>query len=145
MLRFLWRLLPWVPLLGGLIVAGALYKDHREQSLLKEQGLRTTGTIQWSSRYAKPCSSSIRVVYTASNGQALRKYFSVCSSQYRPGESIDVIYLPADPDVARLAAHEAVVSDAQKMVGAVVAALLIIGGAALLIAFRKRNERAPLS
>jgi hypothetical protein len=139
MLSVLWRLFAWVFFLGGLIASGALHKDHREQVLLKENGLQTSGTVEWSSRYSKPCSSSVRVVFTDRKGLTFTKYFNVCSRQYRPGESIDVVYLPADPEVASLSANEAIASGTQKSVGMVVAVLFTVVGAALLIALRRKS------
>src|SRR5271165_1464154 len=123
MLSVLWRLLPWVFLLGGLIASGILYRDHREQALLKENGFRTTGTVEWASQYSKPCSSSVRVAFTDQHANAFTKYFNLCSRQYRPGESIEVIYLPANPEVASLSAREAITSAAEKPFGMVVAVL----------------------
>jgi len=141
MLSVLWRLFAWVFLLGGLIASGALYKGYREQILLKENGLRTTGTVEWSSRYSKPCSSSVRVAFADRNAKAFTKYFNVCSGQYQPGESVEVIYLPADPKVAILSANEAITPGAEKTVGMVVAVLSVVVGAALLIALRRKNWR----
>jgi len=141
MQSFLWRLFPWVFLLGGLIASGFLYKDYREQVLLKENGLQTTGTVEWASRYGKPCSSSVRVAFTDRNAKAFTKYFNVCSHQYQPGERVEVIYLPANPTVASLAANEAITSRAEKTVARVVAVLMAVVGAALLIALRRKNWR----
>jgi hypothetical protein len=142
MMSVLWRLFPWVLFLGGLLASGALYKDHREQVLLKEQGLQTTGIVEWTSLYSKPCSSSIRVAYADRNAKAFTKYFNVCSRQYRPGETVDVIYLPANPEVASLSAREAIMSGTRKMVAMVVAVLVTAIGAALLIGLRRKNLRA---
>jgi hypothetical protein len=141
MLSVLWRLFPWVFFLGGLIASGALYRDHREQVLLKEQGLQTTGKVEWTSLYSKSCSSSIRVTFADRNAKAFTKYFNVCSRQYRPGETVDVIYLPANPEVASLSAREAIGSGTRKTVGMVVAVLVTAIGAALLIALRRKHRR----
>jgi hypothetical protein len=141
MMSVLWRLFPWVLFLGGLIASGALYKDYREQVLLKEQGMQTTGKVEWTSLYSKPCSSSVRVAFADRNAKAFTKYFNVCSHQYRPGETVDVIYLPANPEVASLSAREAITSGTRKMVGMVVAVLFAVVGATLLIALRRKNAR----
>jgi LPXTG-motif cell wall-anchored protein len=141
MMSVLWRVFPWVFFVGGLIASGVLYKDHREQVLLKEQGLQTTGKVEWTSLYSKSCSSSIRVTFVDRNAKPFTKYFNVCSRQYRPGETVDVIYLPANPEVASLSAREAITPGTQKTVGMVVAALLALIGAALLFALRRKNAR----
>jgi hypothetical protein len=141
MMSVLWRVFPWVFFVGGLIASGVLYKDHREQALLKEQGLQTIGKVEWTSLYSKPCSSSIRVAFRDRNAKAFTKYFNVCSSQYRPGESVEVIYLPANPEVASLSAREAIASGTEKTVAVVVAMLFTVIGATLLIALRRKNLR----
>jgi hypothetical protein len=139
MRRFLWRLFPWMFLVGGLVVLVAIGKEYYQEALLKERGFQTTGTVQWTSRYSKPCASSVRVTYADQGGRAFTKYFNVCSRQYQAGESINVIYLPADPSVASLAAPDVVPSSTQSVIGAVVAALCVVFGVGLLVALRRKQ------
>ncbi len=135
-------LLAWTFLFGGLIASGALYRDFRDRSLLEQRGTRTTGTVVWSSRYGKPCASSIRVVYANQAKRTFSNYFNVCTNQYRTGQSVDLIYLPSDPGVARLSAEESAASGHHRTVGVLVTTSFMLVGAVLVLLLR-RDETAP--
>ena len=125
--------LAWLFFFSGLIASGALYRDFRDRSLLDQHGLPTTGTVLWSSRYSKPCSTSIRVAYTDHARRAFSNYFNVCTNQYRPGQSVDLIYLSSDPAVARLSTDESPASGHHRTIGLIVALCFMLVGAALRI------------
>jgi hypothetical protein len=141
MRHFIWRLFPWIFLLAGVATLGAIYWKQQQESLLDQLGIQVVGTVQWSSRHSKSCAKSIRVAYVASGGRTFTKYFSVCSHLYQPGDRVEVIYLPSDPELATLSSHEAVQNPkTRNLVGSVVGALFTAVGALLLIALRGKPK-----
>ena len=100
------NVLPWIFLVSGILFLYIGYRRTQDRSRLETVGVRGTGTVQWATATGRT-SNRIRVDYRDANGNSWTKDFTVFSSQYSPGESVRVLYLPSDPQVAMLGSEEA--------------------------------------
>ena len=83
-----------------------------------------------------------RIAASGSTPALIRRPADPCvfSTQYKAGQSVDIVYLPANPRIAILGPREAGVTSAQEGVGIAVGALFaLIGAGWLFAAFRGRN------
>lgn len=120
------QVLPAIVLVLGLTVASVSYQRIHDRSLLASEGVMATGVVRRASSSTK--SNTISVGYRDGNEREWSKDFAVSSSQYRPGQSVEILYLPANPKVALLGSHEAGATHAQDIYAAVIGVILLMAG-----------------
>ncbi len=130
-MRLLLRILPPIILVAGLVTSYLSYQRIHDRSLLESEGVLATGVVKWASSTGGQSNQTYRisVAYPDGSGREWRRYFTVFSSQYKPGQSVEVVYLPANPEVALLGRHEAAETHTQDLIAAVVGVIAtIVGG-----------------
>ena len=141
-MKYLFSVLPWVLLAAGgisVVLCGQRLLDrHRLQS----HGRVTSAVVQWATTTGAR-SNQIQVAFRDSSGKNWTKDFAVFSTQYRTGQPVEVVYLPADPQIAILGPGEAGVTSTQEAVGSAVGGVAVFISAGWLLAvLRGRHNRA---
>lgn len=135
--------LPSVVLFSLFLLLGLLllHKDipHlQERWRLERDGIQTTGMIE-STGGGKRCIRSITVRFEDSGKHPWYKNFDVTCSSYHAGQTVEVVYLPAQPATAMLGQHEAGIPQRQDAIGAVIGGTLAIFGAVFALRFFFRH------
>lgn len=139
-MKYVFAALPGLLLLAGVVVVALCAQRllHRQQ--LQSDGRTISGTVKWATTTGAR-SNQVQVSYLDATGKGWTKDFPVFSSQYRAGQSVDVVYLPANPQIAVLGPMEAGVTGTQEAVGGAVGGLAVLIGAGWL--FVVRLSRRP--
>jgi hypothetical protein len=132
------QVLPAIVLALGLTVAAVSCQRIHDRSLLASEGVMVTGVVRRASSSTR--SNTISVGYRDSNEREWSKDFAVSSSQYRPGQSVEILYLPANPRVALLGSHEAGATHAQDIYAAVIGVILLAAGAVMAVVIYGRGS-----
>jgi Protein of unknown function (DUF3592) len=127
--------MPWLLLLGGVVVVVLCGQRILHRHQLQSDGSTTSATVKWATMTGAR-SNQIQVSYRDAEGKSWTKDFAVFSSQYKAGQSVDVVYLPINPQIAMLGPREAGVTSAQEAVGGAVGGLAVFLSAVWLLAAR---------
>jgi hypothetical protein len=128
--------LPAIILAVGLIALYVGYSRMSERSLLEKEGMMTSGVVEWAGGGARSY-YSIRVRYRDGSGREWTRYFAVFSSQYRAGQSVEVVYLRTNPEVVMLGSHEAGETHGQEVVASVLGGIaVVVGGLMAFVMYR---------
>jgi hypothetical protein len=133
--RFALRWLPWIVLATGVVVVYVSYHRIRDRSRLQADGVAASGVVKWASSIGSGTSNQsfrISVVYQDRAGREWTRYFTVFSSQYRPGQTVDVVYLPTSPEIAVLGRNEAGETHAHDRLAAVIGVLAVLAGVVMV-------------
>jgi Protein of unknown function (DUF3592) len=138
-MKYLVSVLPWLLVATGAVtvVLSGQRLLHRHQ--LQTDGRPTSAIVQWVTTTGAR-SNQIEVAFRDASGKEWTKDFAVFSSQYRAGQSVGVVYLPINPQVAILGLREAGVTTRQEAVGAAAGSLALLTGAGWLVSARLRRR-----
>ena len=141
-MKYLVSVLPWLLVATGTVTAVLCGQRlfHRHQ--LQYDGRPASAIVKWATTTGTR-SNQIRVVFRDDGGKDWTRDFAVLSSQYKAGQSVDVVYLPVNPQVAILGPREAGVTTRQEAVGAAAGSLALLAGAWLLSAPLRRRPNGP--
>ena len=141
-MKALLSVLPWLLLAAGAVVVVLCGHRIYDRHQLESDGRAASAIVTWATTTGAK-SNQIRVVYRDAKGKDWTKDFEVFSSQYQAGQSVDIVYLPANPQIAILGPREAGATGTQEAVGIAVGALFAFIGAGWLFAtFRDRTNGA---
>ena len=131
--------LPSVLLFSLFLVLGLLLLHKKiphlqDRRRLERDGIQTTGMIE-STGGGRRCTRSITVRFEDIGKHAWHKNFDVTCSQYHSGQTVEVIYLPAEPATAMLGQYEAGIPQRQDAIGAVIGGCLTIFGGVFALRF----------
>ena len=138
-MKYLVTILPWLLVAAGavIVVLCAQRLLHRHQ--LQSDGRQTSALVMWATTTGAR-SNQIQVIFRDASGKEWTKDFAVFSSQYKAGQTVDVVYLPVNPQVAILGPVEAGVTTRQEAVGAATGSLSLLTGAGWLLSTRLRRR-----
>ena len=138
-MKYLVSVFPWLLVAAGavIVVLCAQRLLHRHQ--LQSDGRQTSALVMWATTTGAR-SNQIQVIFRDASGKEWTKDFVVFSSQYKAGQSVDVVYLPVNPRVAILGPAEAAVTTRQESVGAAAGSLALLMGAGWLLSTRLRRR-----
>ena len=140
--KHLYSVLAWILLAAGVVTVTLCGQRFLDRHRLQSDGRLTSAVVKWATTTGAR-SNQIQVAYRDASAKTWTRDFAVFSTQYRVGQSIDVAYLPANPQIAILGPREAGVRSTQEAVaGALGVAALFVGAGWLLAVFRGRNHRA---
>jgi hypothetical protein len=131
---------PWLLLAAGSMMLVLCARRLLDRQELQIHGLTTAAIVEWATTTGAR-SNQLQVVFRDADGRSWAKVFAVYSSQYITGQSVDVVYLPRDPEIAMLGAKEAGVKSGQEALGAALGGLAVLISAAWLAALRGRRDR----
>ena len=139
-MKYPFSILPWPLLAAGSVVIVLCAHRLLDRQQLQSNGRTTTAIVKWATRTGAR-SNQIQVAFRDATGKKWTKDFAVLSTQYRPGQSADLVYLPSNPQIAILGPTEAGVTSMQEVVGAAVGALVVLVSAGWLAVFRGRQQQ----
>jgi len=133
--RFMLRMLPAIILAVGLIASYVCYQRLHNRSLLETEGIAASGVVKWASSTGGRSGNSYRISvgYPDRSGHEWLQYFTVFSGQYRAGQAVEVIYLPANPETALLGKSEAGETRSQDLFGLVAGIIAVLIGAVMAL------------
>ena len=137
------RTLPWIILASGLIASVPSCQRIHDRYRLETDGIAVSGVVVWSSNIGTGTSNQsfrIKVAYRDAAAREWTRFFTVFSSQYRTGETVDLVYLPTDPEIAMLGGKEAGETHGQDLLAAGISALAVLAGGILVWLRRKRLQ-----
>lgn len=141
-MKYLFSVLPWVLLGAGVVIVVLCGQRLLDRHRLQSDGKVTSAVVRWATTTGAR-SNQIQVAFSDGNGKIWTKDFVVFSKQYRSGQAVDVVYLPANPRIAILGPEEVGVTTTQEAVGGALGGLAVFVSAGwLLAAFRARHHRA---
>ena len=141
-MKHLFSVLPWMLLAAGVIIIVLCGQRLLDRHRLQSDGRVTSAVVQWATTTGAR-SNQIQVAFRDSSGKNWKKDFAVFSTQYSTGQSVEVVYLPANPQIAILGPGEAGVTNTQEAVGSAVGGVAVFMGAGWLLAvLRGRHRRA---
>ena len=138
-MKYLVSVLPWLLVATGAVTVVLCGQRLLHRHQLQSDGRATSAIVKWATTTGAR-SNQIQVVFRDASGKDWTKDFAVFSSQYEAGQSVDVVYLPVNPQVAILGPREAGVTTKQEAVGAAAGSLALLTGVAWLLSARLRRR-----
>ena len=140
-MKYLFSVLPWMLLAAGVVTVVLCGQRLLDRHRLQSDGRVTPAVVKWATTTGAR-SNQIQVAFRDSTGRNWTKNFAVFSTQYSTGQSVEVVYLPANPQIAILGPMEAGVTSTQEAVGSAVGGVAVFIGAGWLLAtLRGRRHR----
>jgi hypothetical protein len=132
---FMLRMLPVIILAAGLIASYVCYQRLHNRYMLETEGIAASGVVKWASGTGGRSGNSYRISvgYPDRSGHEWLQYFTVFSGQYRAGQAVEVIYLPANPETALLGKREAGETRSQDLFGLVAGIIAVLIGAVMAL------------
>ena len=115
-MKYLLSVLPWLLLAAGAVVVALCGQRVCDRHQLEIEGRAASAIVEWATTTGSR-SNQIQVAYRDANGGDWTKVFEVFSTQYKAGQSVDIVYLPTNPQIAILGRREVGITSAQEGVG----------------------------